>query len=125
MSGLNKVIVMGNVGNDPEIRQTSSGQSVCNFNVATNESYEDKSGQRKDRTEWHKIVVWSKLAEICAEHLKKGNQVLVEGKLQTNSWEKDGKKNYSTNIVASNVVFMSKNEKKIQSKDPFADDLPF
>ncbi len=105
--GVNKVILLGNLGKDPEVRFTPSGQAVCNFSIATNESWTDKSGQKQERTEWHRIVVWGKMGELCGEYLKKGRQAFVEGRLQTREWtDKEGKKNYSTEVVANNVQFI-------------------
>jgi single-strand DNA-binding protein len=105
--GVNKAIVVGNLGSDPEVRFTPSGQAVANFRIATNESWTDKSGQKQERTEWHRIVVWGKLGELCGEYLKKGRQCYVEGRLQTREWtDKENKKNYTTEIVANNVVFL-------------------
>jgi single-strand DNA-binding protein len=105
--GVNKVILIGNLGKDPEVRFTPSGAAVANFNIATNESWTDKSGQKQEKTEWHRIVVWGKLAELCGEYLKKGRQAYVEGRLQTREWtDKEGKKNYTTEIVAQTVQFL-------------------
>ncbi len=105
--GVNKVILIGNLGKDPEVRFTPSGAAVANFNIATNESWTDKSGQKQERTEWHRIVVWGKLAELCGEYLKKGRQAYVEGRLQRREWnDKEGKKNYTTEIVAQTVQFL-------------------
>ena len=105
--GVNKVILIGNLGKDPEVRFTPSGAAVSNFNIATNESWTDKSGQKQERTEWHRIVVWGKLAELCGEYLKKGRQCYVEGRLQTREWtDKEGKKNYTTEVVAQSVRFL-------------------
>ncbi|MEE9515851.1 MAG: single-stranded DNA-binding protein [Candidatus Adiutricales bacterium] len=102
MAGVNKAILVGNLGRDPEIRYTQSGQAVCNFTLATTETYTPKgSDTREDRTEWHRIVAWGKLAEICGEYLAKGKQVYIEGRLQTRDWEdRDGKKRTTTEIVA-------------------------
>ena len=109
--GVNKVIVIGNLGADPEMRYTTSGAGVCELRVATNESWNDKNGQRQERTEWHRIVVWGKRAEVCSKYLAKGRQVYVEGRLQTRSWDdKDGNKRYTTEIVANDVQFLSSNE---------------
>jgi single-strand DNA-binding protein len=106
--GINKVILIGNLGADPEVRFTPSGQAVANFRIATSESWTDKgSGQKQERTEWHRIVVWGKLAELCGEYLKKGRQCYVEGRLQTREWtDKEGKKNYTTEVVAQTVQFL-------------------
>lgn len=106
--GINKVILIGNLGADPEVRFTPSGQAVANFRIATSESWNDKtSGQKQERTEWHRIVVWGKLAELCGEYLKKGRQCYVEGRLQTREWtDKEGKKNWTTEVVANTVQFL-------------------
>ena len=106
--GINKVILIGNLGKDPEVRFTPTGQAVANFNIATSESWTDKtSGEKKDRTEWHRIVVWGKLGELCGEYLKKGRQCYVEGRLQTREWtDKEGKKKYTTEVVANTVQFL-------------------
>lgn len=107
MSGVNKVIIVGRLGKDPEVRQVGQGQSVCTMTVATSENWLDKNGQKQERTEWHRIVAWGKLAEICGKHLSKGRQVYVEGKLQTRSWEdQQGQKRYTTEILASTVQFL-------------------
>ena len=105
--GVNKVILVGNLGNDPEMRHTPSGAGVCEFRLATNESWNDKNGQRQERTEWHRIVVWGRKAEVCSKYLSKGRQVFVEGRLRTRSWEdKEGNKRYTTEIVANDVQFL-------------------
>ncbi|MBI1910286.1 MAG: single-stranded DNA-binding protein [Deltaproteobacteria bacterium] len=107
MASLNKVILIGNLGNDPEVRYTPANQMVATFNIATTEKWTGKSGEPGERTEWHRIVVWGKLAEICKEYLSKGRQVYVEGRLQTRQWDdKEGKKRYTTEIVAQNVQFL-------------------
>jgi single-strand DNA-binding protein len=106
---VNKVTIIGNLGQDPETRYTPSGVAVCNFSVATSESWKDKdSGEKKERTEWHRIVAWGKLGELCGEYLSKGKKAYIEGKLQTREWEdKQGVKRYTTEIVAKDVVFLS------------------
>jgi single-strand DNA-binding protein len=105
--GINKVFLIGNLGADPDMRYTPSGAGVCEMRIATNESWTDKSGQRQERTEWHKIVVWGKRAELCAKYLSKGRQCFVEGRLRTRSWEdKEGNKRYTTEIVATDVQFL-------------------
>src|SRR6476660_7477069 len=105
--GVNKVILVGNLGADPEVRFTPGGQPVANFRIATSESWTDKSGQKQERTEWHRIVVWGKLAELCGEYLAKGRQCYVEGRLQTREWtDKENKKNYTTEVVANAVTFL-------------------
>jgi single-strand DNA-binding protein len=107
MAGINKVILIGNLGSDPEVRYTPDGTAVANFNIATSDEWTDKdTGERKKRTEWHRIVAWRKLGEICGEYLSKGKQVYVEGKLQTRSWEKDGVTRYTTEVIASDVQFL-------------------
>ncbi len=106
MSGVNKVIIVGRLGNDPEMKAVGQGATVTRLSVATSENWVDKGGQKQERTEWHRIVVWGKLAEICGKYLAKGRQVYVEGKLQTRSWEDNGQKKYSTEIVASTVQFL-------------------
>ena len=99
--GINKVILVGNLGQDPEIRYTADGRPIANFSVATSESWKDKSsGERRDKTEWHRVVVFGKLAEICGEYLSKGRQVYIEGKLQTRKWQgQDGQDRYTTEVV--------------------------
>jgi single-strand DNA-binding protein len=105
--GVNKAILVGNLGSDPEMRYTPSGQGVCEFRVATNESWNDKNGQRQERTEWHRIVVWGKRAEVCSKYLSKGRSVYVEGRIQTRTYDdKDGNKRYITEIVAQDVQFL-------------------
>ncbi len=105
--GVNKAILIGNLGADPEVRFTPGGQAVANFRIATSESWTDKGGQKQERTEWHRIVVWGKLAELCGEYLAKGRQCYVEGRLQTREWmDKENHKNYTTEVVANNVVFL-------------------
>jgi len=104
---VNKVILVGRLGADPELKTLGSGQNVANFTLATGENWVDRDGNKQERTEWHRIVVWGKLAEVCRNHLSKGRQVFVEGKLQTRSWEdQQGQKRYTTEIVANNVQFL-------------------
>jgi len=119
MAGINKVILVGRLGKDPEVRYTPSGDAVANFNIATSETWKDKNtGEKQERTEWHRIVAWRKLGEICGEYLSKGRQVYVEGKLQTRSWEKDGVTRYSTEIVASDVQFLGDRESNASGPSP-------
>jgi single-strand DNA-binding protein len=108
---VNKTIILGRLGQDPELKYTPSGKAVCNFSVATSETWTDKSsGQKQERTEWHRVVVWGKLAELCNQYLSKGRQAFVEGKLQTRSWDdKDGNKRYTTEINAETVQFIGGN----------------
>ena len=109
MSGVNKVILVGNLGADPQLRYTPAGTAVANFNLATTERFTNKNGEREARTEWHRIVTWARLAEICNEYLKKGKQVYIEGRLQTRSWEdKEGNKKYTTEVVATNMVMLGR-----------------
>jgi single-strand DNA-binding protein len=106
-SGVNKVILVGNLGAPPEMRYTQGGQAVANFRIATNEKWTDKAGQSQERTEWHRIVVWGKIAELCNQYLTKGRQVYVEGRLQTREWmDKENRKNYTTEVVAQQVTFL-------------------
>ncbi len=109
MAGLNKVILIGNLGRDPELRYTANGQPVANFTLATTESWTNKSGEREQRTEWHRIVTWGRLAEICGEHLNKGKQVYVEGRLQTREWEdREGNKRKTTEVTANQVLMLGR-----------------
>jgi len=107
---VNKVILVGRLGQNPEVRYTASGAAVANFSVATNESWMDKSGQKQERTEWHRVVVWGKLAELCNQYLIKGRQVYVEGRLQTRQWQdKDGQTKYTTEVNAQTIQFLGGN----------------
>ena len=106
---VNKVILIGNLGKDPEVKYTPSGTPVAKFTLATNERYKDKSGEWQDRTEWHNVVAWQRLAEIVGEYLKKGSKAYVEGRLQTSSWEdkQSGEKKYRTEVIAQDLVLLS------------------
>lgn len=104
---INKVILIGNLGADPEMRFTQNGAPVASFTVATTEKWKGQDGQMKEQTEWHRVIAWQKLAEICGEYLSKGSRVYIEGKLQTRSWEKDGQKHYTTEIVAREMKMLS------------------
>ncbi len=107
MRGVNKVILIGNLGRDPEIRYTRDGTAVANLNIATSDSWKDAQGQRQERTEWHRVVAWDKLAEIAKEYLSKGKQVYIEGRLETRSWEdKEGHKRTTTEIRAQQMVML-------------------
>jgi len=109
MASVNKVILVGNVGRDPELRYTQSGQPVASFSIATNERFKDRDGNWKDRTEWHRIVAWARLAEICGEYLRKGSQVYVEGRIQTRDWEdKEGNKRQTTEIIALSMQMLGR-----------------
>lgn len=138
MRGVNKVIILGNLGKDPETRFMPNGKAVTNFSIATSESWKDKqTGEKKDKTEWHNIVMFDRLAEIAAEYLKKGSSVYVEGKLQTRKWQdKEGKDRYTTEIVAHELQMLgSKPERQQREQVPgarptqgepgFDDDIPF
>jgi len=127
MAGINKVIIVGRLGNDPEIKTIGQGQTVARMNVATSESWTGKDGQKQERTEWHRIVVWGKLAEICGKHLSKGRQVYVEGRLQTRSWEDpQGQKKYSTEIVAATVQFLgAAGDRPAAASNSHSDDMNF
>ena len=125
MAGINKVILIGNLGKDPEVRYTPDGTPVANFSIATSDRWTDKeSGEKREKTEWHRIVAWRRLAEICGEYLSKGRQVYVEGKLQTRSWEKDGITRYTTEIVAADVQFLGKRSDISDSTPPVATKPP-
>ena len=115
MANLNKVMLIGRLGQDPEIRYTQSGSAVANFSIATNEFWTDKQGEKKEKTDWHNIVAWSKQADLVQSYLKKGSQVYIEGKIQNNDWEdQEGKKHYKTEIVVTSIQFL---DSKITEKD--------
>lgn len=106
---VNKVILVGNLGKDPELRYTPSGTAVCTFSLATSDRFKNKQGEQQDRTEWHNIVTWSGLAEICGKYLAKGKQVYIEGRIQSRSYDdRDGNKRYITEIVASEMQMLSR-----------------
>jgi single-strand DNA-binding protein len=108
MSGVNKVILVGRLGKDPEVRNLDNGAVVANFSIATSESYKDRTtGEKKEVTEWHNIVLWRGLAEIAQKYLRKGDMVFIEGKLRTRSWEKDGVTRYTTEIVGDNMTMLT------------------
>ena len=140
MAGINKVILIGRLGRDPEVRYTPDGTAVANFSIATSTEWNDKgTGERKEKTEWHRIVAWRKLGEICGEYLSKGRQVYVEGRLQTREWEdRDGNKRYTTEVVATDIQFLGTRESSgpresdagpPSSEPPYSDshddDIPF
>jgi single-strand DNA-binding protein len=107
MASVNKVILIGNLGRDPELRYTQGGQAVATFSIATTENFTKKTGEREERTEWHRIVAWARTAELCAQYLAKGRSVYIEGRLTTREWEnKEGQKQRTTEIVAQNVQFL-------------------
>lgn len=144
MAGVNKVILIGNLGKDPEVRHLENGRAVANFSLATSEVYKNKSGERVTTTEWHNIVLWTPLAEIAEKYLRKGNQVYIDGKLQTRSYDdKDGNRKYITEVVGQNLTMLgAKNEgnsesnssnysnnttagEEVSSYNDETDDLPF
>jgi len=111
MASVNKVILIGNLGRDPEVKYTQNGTAVANLNVATNEVWTDKAGQKQERTEWHRVVVWGKQAQVLGEHLSKGKQIYVEGSLQTRSWDdREGNKRYTTEVRAVRVLMLGRAE---------------
>lgn len=134
---LNKVQLIGNLGKDPELKYTPSGVAVATFSIATSESWKDQEGNQQEKTEWHNIVAWRKLAEIVGEYLKKGKKVYIEGKLQTRNYEKDGVKRYITEIVADQLIMLdgggggkssggsTASEAVPMADAPKDDDLPF
>lgn len=141
MSSVNKVILIGNLGKDPEVRNLPDGGAITNFSIATTDSWKDKSGEKQEKTEWHRISTFQKLAEICGTYLKKGSQVYIEGRLQTRKWtDKDGAEKYYTEIIADKMQMLGnksaagessqhnekKSEKANQSKEKKDfDDIPF
>jgi single-strand DNA-binding protein len=140
MAGINKVILVGNLGKDPEVRTLENGAKVANFTLATSESYKNREGQRVTQTEWHNIVLWRGLADIAERYLRKGNQVYIEGKIKSRSWDdKDGIKRYTTEILGDNLTMLggrrdmeesdpapaSAEETSPEDKGEEKDDLPF
>jgi single-strand DNA-binding protein len=124
--GVNKAIIIGHLGKDPEVRHLEGGKAVANFSMATSESYKNKQGEKVTNTEWHNVVLWSPLAEIAERFLKKGSQVYIEGKLTTRSWEdKEGNKRYTTEIVGRDLTMLGKSEGSgNQAPPPSASDEP-
>jgi len=137
MASLNKVMLIGNLGKDPEVRYTASGQAVASFNLATSEKFKNKSGDWEERTEWHRVTLWARLAEIAGEYLSKGKTVYIEGRLQTREYEKDGIKRYTTEIVGEKMQMLSPKGERRGGDSPAAagvgydeppfqdDDIPF
>ncbi|HIC84743.1 MAG TPA: single-stranded DNA-binding protein [Desulfobacterales bacterium] len=118
MASVNKVILIGNLGADPELRYTPNGTAVATFRLATREQWTNKDGEREERTEWHRIVAWGRLGEICGEYLHKGKQVYVEGRLQTRAWEdREGNRRYTTEIVALNMQMLGPAGRSEQGRD--------
>ena len=137
-NGVNKVLILGNLGSDPEIKYTKAGDPVANISIATSESWKDKnSGDLQEKVEWHRVVMFSRLAEIAEQYLKKGSKVFVEGKLQTRKWQdQEGKDRYTTEVVAKEMTMLDSrstsqaqdNSPKVESdkpKDDFEEDIPF
>ena len=122
MPSFNRVIVVGNLGRDPEVKYLTSGSAVCEFSIACSEKWKDKSGTPQERTEWVTIVAWGKLAETCGQYLKKGRPVLIEGSLRTESWEKDGTKHSRTKVQASSLKFLGDGKGKKEEYDGNTDD---
>ena len=123
MSGVNKVILIGNLGSDPEMRAMSNGNHVTNLSLATSSSWRDKiSGEQKERTEWHKVVLFNQLAEIANEHLKKGSKIFVEGELRPQEWEREGQKHHTTQVSAYQMQML---DSKQRGADDFDDEMPF
>jgi len=117
MSGLNKVMIIGRLGRDPEIKYAQSGMAICSLNVATSETWKDKNtGEKQEKTEWHRCVAFGKVAEILEKYLSKGSQVYLEGKLQTRQYEKDGQTHYATEIVVQNFTFLGDGQEKQQPR---------
>ena len=140
MAGVNKVILIGNLGKDPEVRYLDSGVAVANFSLATTESYKNKEGERVSQTEWHNVVLWRGLAEVAEKWLKKGSSVYIEGKIRNRKWEdKDGNTRYTTEILADNMTMLGKKDagssetsestttptEESSTQEEKGDDLPF
>lgn len=131
--GVNKVILIGNLGADPELRYTASGTAVAKFRIATSETFTDRQGARQERTEWHRITAWGKLAEICGQYLSKGRQVYIEGRIRSDTWEQEGVKRYSYEIVADVMRMLGPGRGERETEAPFSppeggvpdDDIPF
>lgn len=143
MASVNKVILMGNLGRDPEVRYMPNGDPVCNFSLATTDIWKDKNGNKQERTEWHNIILYRGLAKIAGEYLKKGRPIYIEGRLQTRKWEKDGVTRYTTEIIADELKMLGtkpngqSNDDQVGAPPPdstpssnpnfndFEDDIPF
>ncbi len=135
MAGVNKAILVGNLGADPEIRYTASGTAVCRLSIATSRRFIDRQGNRQEETAWHRVDAWGKLAEICGQYLSKGRQVYIEGRLKYGSYEKDGVKHYTTDIIAENMQILGGTVgNRVQEPEPSfgppeggvqEDDIPF
>ena len=131
MSSVNKAIILGNVGQDPEVRHTNKGTAVCNFSIATNKSWKTQDGQKQDKTSWHRVTAWGKVAEIAGQYVKKGSQVYVEGELEYGSFtNKDGIEVPTCEIVIQSLQLLSRSDSKPAAKpkpadDDFSDEVPF
>jgi len=127
MSGVNKVILIGNLGKDPEVRYLDNGVAVANLSLATSENYKNKQGERVTQTEWHDVVLWRGLAEVAEKYLKKGSSVYIEGKLRTNKWvDKDENTRYKTEVLADKLTMLGRSQNQEQSTESTSeDDLPF
>lgn len=125
MATLNKVLIIGNLGKDPEVRHTTGGTAVASFSLATSETFKDKSGEKQEKTEWHNVTLWGRLAEIAAEYLKKGSTAYIEGRLQTRKWQdKDGKDRYTTEIIGERIQMIGGKQPFGNGSEPTADDAP-
>lgn len=123
--GVNKVILVGNLGNDPEVRYMPNGNAVANVSLATSDSWKDKNtGEQQERTEWHRVIFFNRLAEIVEQYVKKGSKLYVEGRLQTRSWEQDGVKRYTTEIVASEMQMLDSRGSMGAGDNAFEQDRP-
>lgn len=128
MRGVNKAIIVGTVGKDPETKYTQDGKAICSMSVATSENWKDKSGEKQEKTEWHRVVFFGKVAEIASKYLKKGSKVYIEGKLTTRQWEKEGQKHYTTEIVGNELQMLDSKEATPATPTTtpdFEDDIPF
>lgn len=119
---VNKVIIIGRLGADPELKTMPSGQNMCRISLATSENWTDKDGNKQERTEWHRIIIWGRQADSCSKYLSKGSQAYVEGRIQTRSWEdQDGQKKYTTEIIANNVTFLDSRSSQGSQQNPTED----
>lgn len=133
MSSLNKAMIIGNLGKDPEIKYMPNGKAVVSFSIATSQKWKDNDGNPQEKTEWHNVTAFEKLAEIIGEYVKKGSKVYIEGRLQTDKWEKDGVAHYTTKIIASQMVMLGGKSEKVEQAEvisgspekPNSDYLPF
>jgi single-strand DNA-binding protein len=125
MAGLNKVMIIGNLGTDPEMRYTANGKAVTTFSIACNRNFSGQDGERREETEWFSVVTWEKLAETCSQFLQKGRRAYVEGRLHTRSWDgPDGNKRYRTEVIANTVLFLDRAQAAPMTDDPGMDGAP-